>query len=160
MLKSACFIFATMLSKKTKYAINALVFLAKGKKGEAIQISKIAESEHISRKFLEAILLVLRNSGILSSKKGMSGGYYLLKDPNEINIAEVVRLFEGAIALLPCVAHLYYEKCEECKDEATCGIRDVFAEIRNETVNRLKGATIQNILDRQKRLEEGLISGK
>ncbi len=149
-----------MLSKKTKYAINALVYLAKGKPGEVIQISKIAESERISRKFLEAILLVLRNAGFLSSKKGMSGGYYLLKDADEINIADVVRLFEGAIALLPCVAHKYYEKCEECKDEATCGIRDVFAEIRNETVNRLKDATIQNILDRQKKLEESLLQKK
>lgn len=149
-----------MLSKKTKYAINALVYLAKGKRGEAIQISKIAESEHISRKFLEAILLVLRNAGILSSKKGMAGGYYLLKEPSDINVAEVVRLFEGAIALLPCVSHLYYQKCEECKDEATCGIRDVFAEIRNETVKRLKGATIQNILERQTRLENTLQNEK
>ena len=143
-----------MLSKKTKYAINALVYLAKGKRGEAIQISKIAESENISRKFLEAILLVLRNAGILSSKKGTAGGYYLQKDPADINIAEVVRLFEGAIALLPCVSFLYYAKCEECKDEATCGIRNVFAEIRNETVNRLKDATIQNILEREIKLEK------
>lgn len=141
-----------MLSKKTKYAINALVFLAKENRHEAIQISKIAASENISRKFLEAILLVLRNAGILGSKKGMSGGYYLLKDPNEINVAEVMRLFEGPIALLPCVSFKYYEKCEECKDEATCGIRNVFAEIRNETVNRLKDATIQNILEREKSL--------
>ena len=144
-----------MLSKKTKYAINALVFLAKGNRGEAIQISKIAESEHISRKFLEAILLVLRNAGMLSSKKGVAGGYYLLMEPEAINIAEVMRLFEGPIALLPCVSHKYYEKCEECKDEATCGIRNVFAEIRNETVNRLKHATIQNILDREQNLEKG-----
>ncbi|MDB5247716.1 MAG: Rrf2 family transcriptional regulator [Segetibacter sp.] len=138
-----------MLSKKTKYAINALVYLAKGKPGEAIQISRIAESENISRKFLEAILLVLRNAGLLASKKGMAGGYYLQKNPEDINIAEVVRLFEGAIALLPCVAHKYYQRCEECKDEATCGIRDVFAEIRNKTVDMLKGATLKNIVERE-----------
>lgn len=141
-----------MLSKKTKYAINALVYLAKGKPGEAIQISRIAESENISRKFLEAILLVLRNAGFLASKKGMAGGYFLQKQPGEINIADVVRLFEGAIALLPCVSHKYYQKCEECKDEATCGIRDVFAEIRNETVDKLKGATLKNILEREEKL--------
>lgn len=143
-----------MLSKKTKYAINALVYLAKNKQGEAIRISQIAESECISRKFLETILLVLKNAGILSSKKGMTGGYYLRLNPSEINIADVMRLFEGPIALLPCVSHKYYEKCEECKDESTCGIRNVFAEIRNETVSRLKGATIQNILDREKVLEK------
>ena len=147
-----------MLSKKTKYAINALVYLAKGKRGEAIQISRIAESEHISRKFLEAILLALKNAGVLSSKKGMAGGYYLLMEPAEINIADVMRLFEGPIALLPCVSHKYYERCEECKDETTCGIRNVFAEIRNETVNHLKKATIQNILDRENILEVALKS--
>lgn len=145
-----------MLSKKTKYAINALVYLAKQPRGEAIQIGKMAESEHISRKFLEAILLELRNAGMLGSKKGTAGGYYLQKEPSAINIADVVRLFEGAIALLPCVSHLYYHRCEECKNEAVCGIREVFAEIRNETVNRLKGATIENILERETKLNDAL----
>ena len=146
-----------MLSKKTKYAINALVYLAKEHNGEPIQISKIAESENIPRKFLEAILLDLRNAGLLSSKKGKTGGYYLLKTPDQINIAEVVRLFDGAIALLPCVAHKYYERCEECKDEATCGIRDVFADVRNETVNMLKSATLSQIIEREKALEEAVL---
>lgn len=149
-----------MLSKKTKYAINALVYLAKSNPGEAIQISKIAESENISRKFLEAILLVLRNAGLLASKKGMTGGYFLQKRPEEINIAEVVRLFEGAIALLPCVSHKYYQRCDECKDEATCGIRDVFAEIRNKTVNMLAGATLQNILEREQKLKSQVKSNE
>ena len=150
-------IFVLMLSKKTKYAINALVYLAKEHNGEPIQISRIAESEHIPRKFLEAILLDLRNAGLLSSKKGKTGGYYLLRSPDEINIADVVRLFEGAIALLPCVAHKYYERCEECKDEATCGIRDVFADVRNETVNMLKNATLTSIIEREKLLEGGAL---
>lgn len=144
-----------MLSKKTKYAINALVYLAKNNTGEPVQISRIAESENIPRKFLEAILLDLRNAGLLSSKKGKTGGYYLLKNAEEINIAEIVRLFEGAIALLPCVAHRYYERCEECKDEATCGIRDVFSDVRNETVNMLKQATLSQIIQREEALEKG-----
>ena len=138
-----------MISKKTKYAINALVYLARAKKGnEPIQISRIAESENIPRKFLEAILLDLRNAGILSSKKGKTGGYYLHKSPDEINIADVMRLFDGPIALLPCVTHTYYERCEECKDEATCGIRSVFLDLRNETVNLLKNATLTEIISR------------
>src|SRR3954462_6162578 len=150
-----------MISKKTKYAINALVYLAKANKGsEPIQISKIAESENIPRKFLEAILLDLRNAGMLSSRKGKTGGYYLLKSPDEINIADVVRLFEGAIALLPCVAHKYYERCEECRNEGTCGIRDVFSQVRNETVNMLKSATLSNILEREKALENEAIEKK
>jgi DNA-binding IscR family transcriptional regulator len=71
-----------------------------------------------------------------------------------------VRLFEGAIALLPCVAHKYYERCEECKQEAICGIRDVFAQVRNETVNMLKSATLSNILEREKTLDNQLTAGK
>lgn len=144
-----------MLSKKTKYAINALVYLARQKTpGEPVQISRIAESENIPRKFLEAILLDLKNAGILSSRKGKTGGYYLHKSPEEINMAEVMRLFDGAIALLPCVTHTYYERCDECKNEATCGIRSVFLDLRNETVNLLKQATLAEILKRTKSLEK------
>ena len=145
-----------MLSKKTKYAINALVYLAREHSEEPVQISKIAESEHIPRKFLEAILLDLRNAGMLGSRKGKMGGYYLLKSPDEINIADVVRLFEGAIALLPCVAHRYYERCEECKDEAFCGIRSMFADVRNETVNMLKNATLSSIVKREEDLKKNM----
>ncbi len=144
-----------MISKKTKYAINALVYLAKENKGtEPIQISKIAESENIPRKFLEAILLVLKNAGMLSSRKGKTGGYFLHKSPDEINIADVMRLFDGPIALLPCVTHTYYERCEECKDEATCGIRSIFADVRNETVNMLKTATLTEIMQRSNSMKK------
>ncbi len=146
-----------MLSKKTKYAINALVFLARENKlrgAEPVQIIKISQSESIPRKFLEAILLDLKNAGILNSKKGKAGGYFLQKSPDEINIAEVMRLFDGAIALLPCVAHLYYARCEECQDEATCGIRSVFAEVRAESVNMLKKATLTEILRRSEELSK------
>lgn len=144
-----------MLSKKAKYAINALVYLARHSNGtEPIQISTIAQSEHIPRKFLEAILLDLKNAGMLNSKKGKAGGYFLQKSMEEINIADVLRLFDGAIALIPCVAHLYYARCEECHDEETCGIRDVFAEVRAESVKMLKNATLAEIVKREKALEE------
>src|SRR5215813_3904463 len=144
-----------MISKKTKYAINALVYLAKEQKGaEPIQISRIAEHENIPRKFLEAILLDLKNAGMLSSRKGKTGGYYLHKTPEEINIADVMRLFDGPIALLPCVTYMYYQRCEECKDEATCGIRSIFADVRNETVNMLKTATLKEIMNRSSLLEK------
>ncbi|MCX2743546.1 Rrf2 family transcriptional regulator [Mangrovivirga sp. M17] len=138
-----------MLSKKAKYAINALVFLAK-KKGEGpVQISHIAESEKIPQKFLEAILLDMKRAGILRSKKGKGGGYFLFKEPSEVNMAEVMRLFDGAIAFLPCVTYKYYERCEECKDEETCGIRDVFLNVRNATVELLKNATLEKIIERE-----------
>jgi len=150
-----------MLSKKTKYAINALVFLAReSKEGEPVQISRIAESEHIPRKFLEAILLELRHAGMLNSRKGKTGGYYLQQTPAEINIADVMRLFDGPIALLPCVAYKYYERCEECKDEETCGIRAVFSEVRSKTVQMLKDATLAEIIKRSEGLKKEISSQK
>jgi Rrf2 family protein len=141
-----------MISKKAKYAINALVHLAKRKEDGPILISNIAHEENIPQKFLESILLDLKKAGILASKKGKGGGYYLLKSSKEINMAEVVRLFDGAIALLPCVAHKYYERCEECKDEKTCGIRDVFSDVRTKTVELLKKATLAEIVKRENNL--------
>lgn len=138
-----------MLSKKAKYAINALVYLAKRKEEGPILISQIAEHENIPKKFLEAILLNLRNAGILNSKKGKGGGYYLLKEPDEVNLADIMRLFDGAIAFLPCVTYRYYERCEECIDEKTCGIRDVFKDVRDESVKILKASTLENIMQRE-----------
>jgi len=137
-----------MLSKKAKYAINALVYLAQQPLDQPIQISTIAEHENISRKFLETILLDLRNAGIVNSKKGKAGGYHMLQAPENVNMADVMRIFDGPIALLPCVAHKYYQKCNECKDEANCGIRDIFADVRRETVRMLKEATLAEIIKR------------
>lgn len=140
-----------MLSKKTKYAINALVFLARKENNNPVLISEIAEQQHIPKKFLEAILLDLKRAGVLNSKKGKGGGYYLLKKANEVNLADVIRLFDGAIAFLPCVTHKYYERCEECVDENTCGIRDVFFQVRNETVEILKRSTLSEIINREEK---------
>ena len=141
-----------MLSKKTKYAINALVYLAKNNSDNPIPIGQISNDQNIPHKFLEAILLDLKNARILNSKKGKSGGYSLNKLPVEIDMAEIMRLFDGAVALLPCVTYRFYERCEECINEDTCGIREVFLEIRNETVERLKNATLEDIIQREERL--------
>ena len=146
-----------MLSKKTKYAINALVYLAKKPAREPVLISEIAEQEHIPKKFLETILLDLRNAGILNSKKGKGGGYYLIKHPSDVNLAEIIRYFDGAIGLLPCVTHKYYEKCEECKDEITCGIRHAFLAIRNETVEMLKKDTLEVLIKNEQKLKKHAI---
>ncbi len=143
-----------MISKKSKYAINALVYLAKNQDQGPVSAHTIAESENIPNKFLEAILLDLKKAGILSSKKGSNGGYYLHQSPDEINMAEVMRLFDGAIAYLPCVTYKYYERCEECKDEVTCGIRDAFLDLRNKTVEMLKGNTLTDLMEREARLKK------
>lgn len=142
-----------MISKKAKYAIIALVRLAKDYGKEPILIRDIAEEENIPQKFLEAILRDLKNAGILVSFKGKGGGYSLNKHPDEVNLATVMRLFDGPIALLPCVTHLYYQKCEECQDERTCGIRSVFKEVRDETVRILKSASLSEIIRRENQLK-------
>ncbi|RUA32697.1 MAG: transcriptional regulator, partial [Bacteroidetes bacterium] len=141
-----------MISKKSKYAINALVHLGRKYGDGPTLISTIAEEENIPQKFLEAILLELKNDGILGSKKGKGGGYYLRKEPETVNLAQVLRLFDGAIALLPCVTFKFYERCEECKDEETCSIREAFLKVRNETVKIFKNQTLKGLLDREKKL--------
>jgi len=141
-----------MISKKSKYAINALVHLGR-KYGEGpTLISTIAEEENIPQKFLESILLELKNDGVLGSKKGKGGGYYLRKDPEAVNLAQVLRLFDGAIALLPCVTFKFYERCEECKDEETCSIREAFLKVRNETVKIFKNQTLKGLVEKEKKL--------
>jgi len=143
-----------VISKKSKYALNALLHLTR-KQGEGpVLISTISADENIPQKFLETILLDLRNAGILSSKKGKGGGYYLLKKPEDVNIAQVLRIFDGPIALLPCVAYNFYERCEECKDEEVCAIREAFKEVREESVRIFKEYTLRSMVDREKALAE------
>lgn len=149
-----------MLSKKTQYAIVALVKLAREYQQGPQLIGEIAKEEGIPKKFLEVILLELKNFGIVSSKKGKGGGYYLIKDPGDINLAEILRYFEGAIALVPCVAFKYYESCVFCKDEEVCGIRNVFKEVRDESVRILKRTTLAEILEREKSLIKQSVAKK
>ncbi len=138
-----------MLSKKTRYAIKALVVLGKIFGEAPMQISKIASEEHIPKKFLEQILLDLRNAGLLYSKKGAGGGYGLVKDPAEIFVVQVLRLTGGPVALLPCVSLNFYQKCDECSNEATCGVRDVFLEVRNATLKILSETSIADVIRRE-----------
>jgi len=142
-----------MITKKSKYAIKALLYLAKQSDKEPVLIEKISTDEHIPKKFLEAILLDLRKAGYLGSRKGKGGGYYLIKSPDQINMADVMRLFDGAIALVPCVAHKYYEPCEECIDEITCPIREVFRVIREQTVATLKDNSFTELITKEKKLK-------
>jgi Rrf2 family protein len=141
-----------MLSKRAKYALNALVELAKAGDEGPVSAAVLAARANVPVKFLEAILVDLRRAGIVASHKGRKGGHELRRAPDQITTAEVLRLFDGAIALVPCATHAYYERCEECVDEAVCGIRDVFLQVRAETVKLLKEATLAGIVDRERRL--------
>ena len=135
-----------MLSKKCKYAIHALVYLADRYGKGPVHIQDISTSQRIPKKFLEAILLELRNAQILHSKKGKGGGYYLYKDPEDVNLMDIIRIMDGAIALLPCVSLNYYERCEECVDEEVCGIRHALIKVRDETLGILSNSTLAELL--------------
>ncbi|TSJ44795.1 RrF2 family transcriptional regulator [Fluviicola chungangensis] len=138
-----------MLSKKTKYALHALTYLAKKNANEPTLILEIAENSRIPRKFLESILLDLKKQGILNSKMGKGGGYFLRQTPSEIQISTIIRLFNGPIALLPCVSLNYYQRCDECTDEKTCGLNKVFIDVRNETLRILENKSIQDIVNQE-----------
>jgi Rrf2 family protein len=139
-----------MLSKKCKYAIHALVYLAERYEQGPVHIQEISEAQNIPKKFLETILLELRNAKILHSKKGKGGGYYLYKKPADVNLMEVHRIIDGAIAMLPCVSLNYYEPCEECIDEENCGIRHALIQVRDETLRILKDSTLLELVNKKK----------
>ena len=136
-----------MLTQKTRYAMLAMVRLAKEYGKGTLLINRIAEDEKIPKRFLESILLELKNNGYLGSKLGKKGGYYLIKPPEEINLLEIVRHFEGTIALLPCTSEKYYEPCMHCKDEKTCSLKLVFKGIREHTYNTLKNTSLDKLID-------------
>ena len=138
-----------MLSKKTKYALHALTYLAKKDANEPTLILEIAENSRIPRKFLESILLDLKKQGILNSKMGKGGGYFLRQTPSQIQISTIIRLFNGPIALLPCVSLNYYQRCDECSDVLTCGLNKVFIDVRNETLRILENKSIQDIVNQE-----------
>jgi Rrf2 family protein len=138
-----------ILSKKTRYAIVALTRLAREYGNGPLQIREIADEEKIPQSFLENILLELRKLGILGSKLGKSGGYFLLKKPEDVNLAEIIRHFEGTIALMYCVSEKAYQPCEFCKDESICEIRKVFKEIRDTTYDILSRTTLKTLTQSQ-----------
>lgn len=135
-----------MLSRKTKYGLKALTYLAKQEKGVPIQISKISEAENISLKFLESILLILKKNNILISRKGKGGGYMLDKDASSISIASVYRVLEGPISLVPCVSLNFYERCDDCNDEASCHLHDFMVQVRDNNLKIFENTSIADLI--------------
>jgi Rrf2 family protein len=134
-----------MLSKKTQYAFRALAHLAVHYGKEPVRISEISIQQKIPLKFLENILNELKKADMLESKKGKGGGYILKVSPKKINLAKVIRVINGPIALLPCVSLNFYEKCIDC-DETTCGIRKMMIVARDATLKVLEKKTLNDIL--------------
>lgn len=147
------------LSQKTKYALRALQYLARAQGTGPVLISTLAKDEQIPQKFLEAILLDLKNQGILESKKGKGGGYLLLRPPKEIALGDVIRLFDGPLAPLPCVSETAFKKCDECLDETVCPTRSVMKEVRDATAAILDRTSIADLLERSERLQSEQMGG-
>jgi Rrf2 family protein len=142
-----------MLSKKTQYAIYALTHLAREYNNGPILIKTISDAEKIPRKFLEAILVDLKNLGLINSKKGKGGGYYLITAPENISLAFVTRNFNGALGLIPCACIISYESCNHCKNENLCGIKKVFRDLRDNTANYLENTSLADVLALEDKLK-------
>jgi len=135
-----------MLTKKAKYALLALIYLAKHQNDGSVLIAQLATEEKIPRKFLERILLDLKNAGILQSKKGKGGGYSLQESTDKIMLGDVIRLMDGPIAPVPCVSKTAYAKCKECGDEASCAIRVVMKEVRDAIAEIVDNTSLTDML--------------
>lgn len=134
-----------MISQRTKYSIKALIHLAKQEKGVLYTTSSISIQANIPKKFLEQILLDLKRASIVSSVQGAKGGYYLSKDPRKINLADIYRLFDGAVALLPCASEKFYKHCKDCPDEQNCSLKWGLMKVREKTYNALKDISIYKL---------------
>jgi Rrf2 family protein len=135
-----------MISKKMKYALKALIHITNHAETEGyVKAHDIAEQARIPKKFLEQILLDLKKGRILNSKQGNVGGYYFIKKPNQVTLADVYRLIDGPIALVPCASKNFYERCEDCDNEATCSIRHALIQVRDETLKVLEKKNIYDL---------------
>lgn len=135
-----------MISKKMKYAIKALCYLGQNTQYNKLATTmEIANSKNIPKKFLEQILLDLKKANIVHSKQGNEGGYFLIRKPNEINLADLYRIFEGPIALLSCASENFYRPCDDCQDEENCKLKFSLKKIRLETLKVMETITIDTL---------------
>jgi len=143
-----------MLSRKAKYGLRALIFLAYKQGQGPIQIREVSEDLGVSRKFLEAILLELRNDGVLQSRQGKEGGYYLERAPDTVNIGHVIRMFDGPLASVPCVSQTAYARCTDCTDEHFCAIRCVMKEVRDASARILDQTTLDHLVTKFRAMQD------
>lgn len=137
-----------MISKKTKYAFKALIHLAGTPSNQPVLIADLAREENIPKKFLEFILLSLRKGGLLNSRVGKGGGYSLSLPANKITLGAIIRILEGDLAPVQCLSTTNYAHCEECQDEATCGIRLTMSDVNIALTNVLEGLTLADMIER------------
>jgi Rrf2 family protein len=133
-----------MISQKARYALRALIALSRAE--NSMMIAEIADQQQIPRKFLEQILLDLKHQGIVASRRGRLGGYGLLMPPDQITFGRILRIVDGPIAPLPCLSRIAYRRCRDCKTEATCEIRRVFARVAESVRDVLDRTTIEDAI--------------
>ncbi len=143
-----------MLSNRTKYAIKALLAVYRDTGGKPVHIYDIAKNENIPQKFLELIMLDLKKTGVINSKRGKGGGYYLTAEPAEIRIGTIIRALEGPIALLACASVTKYKKCDDCFDETACSLRHLMQEVREKTAEILDKTTLIDLAKKGNFIEE------
>ena len=147
------------LSKRGEYGLRAMIALAEpAEKSDApqmMQIKEISLRENISVKFLEQILLTLKNAGLLHSKMGVGGGYYLARSAGEITLGQIFRVLDGPVAPIKCVSQMAYEPCG-CPDEETCGLRLVMGDVRNAIADILDNTTLADVNKRQNAIRRKL----
>jgi len=134
-----------VLSRKSKYGLKALLALAERTGRGPVLISDLADRDAMPKKFLEAILLDLKRHGLVQSKKGKGGGYFLSRGPGEITFGDVIRALEGPLALVPRVSQTAYTRCTECVDEPTCGVRIAMQQVRDSTAQILDHTTLADV---------------
>lgn len=134
-----------MLTQRSRYALRALIFIARSGGVAPVPISVIAEDQKLPRKFLEAILLDLKNGGLVNSYRGKMGGYRLARPASQISFGEIIRLIEGPLALVPCVSVSAYQRCDDCFEETTCVIRKVMLVVREQTANILDTTSLADL---------------
>ena len=147
------------LSKRGEYGLRAMITLAEparnGSSPAMLQIKDISQREQISPKFLEQILLTLKNAGLLHSKMGVGGGYYLARPASEITLGQIFRVLDGPVAPIKCVSQMAYEPCG-CPDEQTCGLRLAMSDVRNAIADILDNTSLADITKRQSTLRKQL----
>lgn len=137
-----------MISQKTKYALKALMVLGDQRAlgGPPLRIEEIARLSGAPKRFLEHILLDIRNAGIIASTRGRTGGYALTREPSQVSLSELLRLIDGPMAPLQCLSRKAYQRCEDCTDEDTCRIRRIFAEVFWSYLVMIDSLTLSDIL--------------
>ncbi|TKT75241.1 Rrf2 family transcriptional regulator [Aquamicrobium sp. LC103] len=135
-----------MLTRKGKYGLKALVHLAHLPPGQLAFVNDIATSNNIPKKFLDAILVELRNAGFVQSRKGKEGGYRLARPSEDITIGQVVRVLDGPLAPIACVSQTRYEPCKDC-DEATCQVHRMMLEVRHAIAEVLDNRSLAEMRD-------------